>query len=254
MKFFLIFVLGAAIGSFLNVCIYRIPRGKSIVWPGSYCPGCGKPVRPFDNIPLISFLFLRARCRDCGFRIPVRYFFVELLTALSGIALLFYFPDHRSFFVYWLFTCLLIAIVFIDIEHQIVPDVLSIPGIFIGLILVSFFLNGKTGFSQEAFVNSLLGIFAGGGSIFFTGFLGELIFRREAMGGGDVKLMAMIGAFIGWELVLLTFFMAPVLGLGFALVARFKEKKREIPYAPHLAMGALISLLYGESILRYVLP
>ncbi len=254
MKFLFVFIFGAVVGSFLNVCIYRIPRGKSILWPGSRCPDCDSPIRPFDNIPLVSFLLLRAKCRDCGHKIPLRYFFVELITAVSGVVLLFHFPANRAFFIYWFFACILIVVVFIDIEHRVIPDIFSIPGIFAGMIFSAFFLSTAVGFSGERFIASLLGVFTGAGSMFLMGFLGELAFHRQALGGGDIKLMAMIGAFIGWKLVLLVFFMAPVLGVGFALFARLKKGDKEIPYAPYLALGALISLLYGDEVLRYLFP
>ncbi|MFQ5953048.1 MAG: prepilin peptidase, partial [Candidatus Omnitrophota bacterium] len=146
----------------------------------------------------------------------------------------------------------LIIIVFVDIERQEVPDVLSIPGIFLGVILVTFSAAVEGGNSVRALLNSLAGVLTGGGSMFLLGFFGELIFRKESLGGGDVKLMAMIGAFIGWKLVLLSFFLAPVLGLGFALFMKIKRKKDIIPYAPYLSLGAFISLLYGDRILRYL--
>jgi leader peptidase (prepilin peptidase)/N-methyltransferase len=142
--------------------------------------------------------------------------------------------------------------VFIDIERQEVPDVLSIPGIFVGVALVALSTLVTGGVIGKALLNSLIGILAGGGSMFLLGFLGELIFRKESLGGGDVKLMAMIGAFLGWKLVLLSFFLAPILGLGIALYMKIKRKEEVIPYAPYLSLGALISLLYGNKILDYL--
>ncbi|MGB3242091.1 MAG: prepilin peptidase [Candidatus Omnitrophota bacterium] len=247
-----VFIFGAVIGSFLNVCVYRIPRGRSIVKPRSYCPECRSPINWYDNIPIISYITLQARCRYCGKRIPVRYFMVELITALMSMALFFYFGLSAQFFVYLIFTYILIVIVFVDIERQEVPDVLSIPGIFLGMILVTAVAVIDRGPVVKVFLNSFLGALAGGGSMFLLGFFGELIFRKESLGGGDVKLMAMIGAFLGWKLVLVTFFLAPVLGLGVALFMKVKRNKEIIPYAPYLSLGAVISLLYGEKILRYL--
>jgi len=223
-----VFIFGAIVGSFLNVCIYRLPR------------------------KLLSYIILRARCRHCGRRISPRYFFVELLTALAGCGLLYVYSLTGAFFVYWFFACLLIAVIFIDIEHRIVPDVISLPGIVIGLALTSFFARGPHQTLPGAMLGSLLGIIAGGGSMFLLGFFGELVFRKEALGGGDVKLMAMTGAFLGWKLTLLTFFMAPLLGTGVGLWAKFRKGEETIPYAPFLSAAAIVSLLAGEKILGYL--
>lgn len=252
MEYILVFIFGTVIGSFLNVCIYRLPLGKSIVGPRSFCPACMKPIKWFDNVPLISFIVLRRRCRSCGTPIPVRYFLVEMVTALIGVALLYYFALTPKFFVYWFFSCALITIVAIDIEHQEIPDIISIPGIIIGLLLMTLLrLDGAESY-LKSFFNSLFGILAGGGSMFLLGVAGELIFRKEALGGGDVKLMGMIGAFLGWKLVLLTFFMAPVLGAGVGLFMKIRFRREVIAYGPYLSLGALISLLYGDRILNYL--
>ena len=252
MKFAIVFIFGAIIGSFLNVCIYRIPLGKSIVRPRSFCPFCEHPILWFDNIPLVSFLLLRGRCRYCRRSIPLRYFLVEFLTALSGMGLLFYFPPGIRFFIYWLFTCVLITVAVTDIEYQEIPDVISIPGIFIGMVLVTVFRLDGSDTYVRSFLNSALGILAGGGSMFLLGFFGELIFRKEALGGGDVKLMGMVGAFLGWKLALLTFFLAPVLGSGIGIFMKIRFKRERIAYGPYLAISALISLLYGNKILDYM--
>ena len=169
-----------------------------------------------------------------------------------SIALFYYFALTPQFFVYTVLLYILIIVVFIDIERQEVPDVLSLPGIPLGVILVtamSFFEHGAAG---KAALNSFFGILAGGGSMFLLGFFGELVFRKESLGGGDVKLMAMIGAFLGWKLVLLTFFLAPLLGVGIALFMKIKRKEEVIPYAPYLSLGAVISLLYGNRILGFL--
>ena len=252
MEKFVIFIFGAIIGSFLNVCIYRIPLGKSIVRPRSFCPFCEKTISWFANVPLISFIILLGKCRECGRPISLRYFFVELITALSGAALLFYFPIGINFFIYWIFIWALIVITFVDIEHQEIPDVISLPGIVVGLILMTFFRMDGSVSGASAFLNSGLGILAGGGMMFLLGVIGEFIFKKEALGGGDVKLMAMIGAFLGWKLVILTFFLAPVMGAGVGIFMKIRFKKEVIPYGPYLSAGAIISLLYGHEILRYL--
>ncbi|MDD5633915.1 MAG: prepilin peptidase [Candidatus Omnitrophica bacterium] len=252
MEYFIVFVFGIIVGSFLNVCIYRIPLSKSIVFPGSFCPFCEKPIKWYDNIPLVSFIVLRAKCRYCAKPIPARYFVVELLTGSLAVVLFYFYSFSAQFFAYSIFVCSLIVMSFIDVEYNEIPDVISIPGIVIGLILMTVLrLDGSDQF-MKAFMNSLFGILIGGGSMFLLGVAGELIFRKEALGGGDVKLMAMIGAFLGWKLVLLTFFIAPVAGSGSALVAKIKFGKEVIAYGPYLSLGAVISMLCGNDILAYV--
>jgi leader peptidase (prepilin peptidase)/N-methyltransferase len=168
------------------------------------------------------------------------------------MALLYYFALTPKFFVYWFFSCALITIVAIDIEHQEIPDVISIPGIIIGLLLMTLLKLDGADVYLKSFFNSLFGILAGGGSMFLLGVVGELVFKKEALGGGDVKLMGMIGAFLGWKLVLLTFFMAPILGAGVGLFMKIRFRKEVIAYGPYLSLGALISLLYGDKILNYL--
>jgi len=252
MEYILVLIFGAVIGSFLNVCIYRIPLSRSIVWPGSFCPFCERPIKWFHNIPLLSFLLLRGKCAYCSRPIAVRYFIVELFTALSGAGLLAHFGIGPAFFVYWAFTCALIVVVGIDIEHQEIPDVISLPGIVAGAALMTAFRLDGSGEYGLSLLNSGLGILAGGGSMFLLGVAGELIFKKEALGGGDVKLMAMIGAFLGWKLVLVTFFMAPVLGSGVGIFLKIRFRREVIAYGPYLSLAALISLLYGDSIIGYL--
>ncbi|MCK5450947.1 MAG: prepilin peptidase [Candidatus Omnitrophica bacterium] len=252
MEYYIVFVFGAIIGSFLNVCIYRIPLGKSVVMPRSFCPFCEKTIAWYDNVPLLSFLILGAKCRNCEKPIAFRYFLVELVTAISGIGLLKYYFLTPDFFVYWAFVCSLIVVIFIDLEYQEIPDVISIPGIFAGMVFMTAFKLDGSGSYWWSFSNSVLGILVGGGSMFLLGVLGEFIFKKEALGGGDVKLMAMIGAFIGWKAVLLTFFMAPVVGSVVGIVMKIKFKKDMIAYGPYLSLAAIVSLLYGDRILKYL--
>ena len=252
MTYILTFIFGAIMGSFLNVCIYRLPLGKSIVGPRSFCPFCENTIGWFDNIPLISFVMLRGKCRNCARPIPFRYFIVELITALMSVCLLKYFSLTPAFFVYLVFVYALIVVIFIDIEHQEIPDSIDLPGIILGIICMTVFRLDGSGSYWMSLLNSFLGILAGGGSMFLLGYLGEKIYKKEALGGGDIKLMAMIGAFLGWKLVLLTFFMAPIFGSGIGLVMKLKFKKEEIAYGPYLSIAAIISLLYGNNILEYL--
>lgn len=252
MQYAVVSIFGLIVGSFLNVCVYRIPLGKSIIKPRSFCPNCGNSIAWFDNIPLVSFLLLKAKCRHCRKRISIRYFFIELITAFTAIVFFHYFSISAEFFVYFLLACILIVVTFIDIERQEIPDVFSLPGIFIGIALVTVFKFRGPVTYLGSFVNSILGVLAGGASMFLLGFFGELIFRREALGGGDVKLMAMIGAFLGWKLTLLTFFLAPILGSGVGIFMKLKLGKDIIPYGPYLAIAAIVSLLCGDKILNYL--
>ena len=251
-QYIIVFIYGALLGSFLNVCIYRLPLNKSIIKPRSFCPVCEKTIPWYDNIPLVSFIVLKAKCRKCQAPIPARYFIVELISAIAGVGLLFRYSLTPEFFVYWLFVLSLIVIMFIDIEHHEIPDVISLPGIILGFIAFSALKLDSSGTYIGAIINSALGILVGGGSMLLLGILGEIIFKKEALGGGDVKLMAMFGAFLGWKLVILTFFMAPLLGSGLAIVMKYKYKKDVIPYGPFLSIASIVSLLYGEKILEYL--
>jgi len=247
----IVFIAGTLIGSFLNVVIYRVPIGRSIVAPRSCCPFCERQIRWHDNIPILSFLLLKGRCRDCGSPIPLRYPLVEMVTGLCCAAVYYHFGQGPHFWVYGILTCALIAVVAIDIEHQEIPDVISVPGTILGVFLVTVFRIGGSTYPL-AFLNSALGIISGAGAMFAMGFVGELIFRKEALGGGDVKLMAMIGAFLGWKLALLTFFLAPVLGAGVGIFMKLRFGKEVIPYGPYISLGAFISLFYGGAIIDYL--
>ena len=247
---FIIFIFGTVVGSFLNVCIYRMPRGESIVFPASRCPKCKKGILWYDNIPIISYLALMGKCRSCGSRISFRYPLVEALTALLLTALFFGFGMTPKFFVYSIMTCGLIVATFIDFETQEIPDEISIGGTVAGILLAFAFpsiLGAAT--RMHGILNSLAGAVAGGGSIFLLGVIGKLAFKKEAMGGGDVKLMAMIGSIIGLKSVLLTFFIAPFLGAGPGVILKIRKGSETIPYGPFLSMAALISIFFGNKIL-----
>jgi len=248
-----IFIIGSLIGSFFNVCIYRLPRGESIVFPRSHCAHCNHIIYWFDNIPFLSYLILRGKCRFCARPILFRYFLVEFLTAAILLVFYVFFGFTPKFFIMSLFAGALIISTFIDFEYQVIPDIITIPGIFIGL-LASFLFPSILGMAKPsaAFLNSILGIIAGGGSIYAMGIFGKLIFKKEAMGGGDVKLMAMIGAFVGWKLALLIFFLAPFFGAVIGIIVKIKEKKDIIPYGPYLSIATVIAILWGGRILGYL--
>jgi leader peptidase (prepilin peptidase)/N-methyltransferase len=242
-------LFGAMIGSFLNVCICRLPKGESIVTPGSHCPQCGKPIRWYDNLPLVSFLLLRGKCRHCHRSISVQYPLVEGITALLSLLLFVRFGPSVHYIVYFAFTSALVVITVIDLHHQIIPDVISLPGIAAGLL--------ASGLLPEAsVVNALLGVLLGGGSLFLVATLYEWLFKREGMGGGDVKLLAMIGAFLGWKAVILTILFSSLIGsiVGIAVILwKGRDFKYAIPFGPFLSLGAVIALFYGERLIFWYL-
>lgn len=243
------FIFGALVGSFLNVCIYRMPRGESIITPGSHCPRCNAPIRFYDNFPLVNYLLLLGKCRRCKEPISLQYPLVEGMTALSSFFLFIRFGLSWSYLFYFAFVAGLIVITVIDLFHQIIPDVISLPGIGVGL-LASLILPDLT------FLNSLIGMLLGGGSLFVVATLYQWLFKREGMGGGDVKLLAMIGAFLGWKAVILTILLSSLIGSitgMIVMVAKGKDFKYAIPFGPFLSLGAVISLFYGEKIITWYL-
>jgi leader peptidase (prepilin peptidase) / N-methyltransferase len=245
----MVFFLGCCLGSFLNVVIYRLPHELSIVSPGSHCPQCKQPVAPYDNIPLLSFLFLRGRCRHCGARISFRYPAIE---ALTGLLTLFLFREYgwqAEFFIELLFACALLVIFFIDLDTMLIPDVISLPGIVIGLAtsLVT---------PRLSWMDSLLGIFLGGG-FFYLIAMGYRWWRgQEGLGGGDIKLLAMIGAFLGWPGVVFTILTGSVSGTIVGLIVMRRNRQgltTMLPFGPFLAFGAVCYLFWGGAFLHWYL-
>ena len=237
-------ILGLLFGSFFNVCIYRIPRGESIVFPGSHCPHCQHDIKPWDNIPVLSYLMLGGKCRFCKTGISWRYPLVESLTAVLFLYTVHRFSISWATLVYLVFISALIVISFIDIDHRIIPDKISLPGIILGFLAAAFLLPLQ-------WYDSLIGLLIGGGIIWGVGRLGELVFKKEAMGGGDVKLLAMIGAFLGWKLALLTIFFGSLAGAVIGLVMKLFTGDEYIPFGPFLALGALAALFFGERFLHW---
>ena len=238
-------IFGAMVGSFLNVCIIRLPREESIITPGSHCPHCDQPIKFYDNAPLISYLLLGGKCRYCKRAISVQYPLIEGITAISSLLLFLRYGPSWSYLFYFSFVAALIVITVIDLYHQIIPDVISIPGIGVGLL-------GALIIPHIPFFNSLIGILLGGGSLFVIATLYQWLFKREGMGGGDVKLLAMIGAFLGWEAVILTILFSSLIGsiTGITLmVIKGKDFKYAIPFGPFLSLGAVIALFYKNEII-----
>ena len=243
------FILGAVVGSFLNVCICRLPRDESVVSPPSHCPNCSCGIRWYDNIPLISYLLLRGKCRGCGTRISPQYPLVELLNGLLTLALFLRFGPTFSFLGFFLFCSALVVITFIDLEHQIIPDEISLPGILLGF-LCSFFLPGHT------WLNSLIGILLGGGSLLLVASGYHWLTGKEGMGGGDIKLLAMMGAFLGWKAIPFIIFasslVGSVVGLSLMLIKK-KDSKLAIPFGPYLAFAAILYIFYGRPLIHWYL-
>lgn len=241
-----IFILGAIFGSFANVVIYRLPRGLSIVKPRSFCPSCGRPIPWWGNIPILSYVFLAAQCAFCRAPISPRYFFVELFTA--GLFLASYLSVgwgwELLFLLYLDFA--LVAIFFIDLEFRIIPDWFTLPGIALGMAYA--FLNPVVGWQ-----NGLIGLAVGGGGFLLLAYAGEFFFKKESMGGGDVKMAAMLGAFLGWQKLLLVFFLASLAAvLTFLVIRLFKPKSladRLIPFGPFLVFAALVAYYWGGKLI-----
>ena len=239
-------LLGLAVGSFLNVCIYRLPRRESLSNPPSRCPNCGYRLRWLDNIPVVSYLLLGGRCRKCGKGISVRYPIVELLT--MGLFILHYtvFDWTLLLAVRLLFACAMVVLFAIDLEHQILPDRITLPGIVAGLIFSLVLPPG--------IVSALIGAVAGGGVLFLIAEAWSRLRNVEAMGFGDVKMLAMIGAFLGIELVVLTFVLSSFLGgiAGAVLILSGRGTlASKVPFGTFLAAAALIASLWGEAIVGW---
>jgi leader peptidase (prepilin peptidase)/N-methyltransferase len=240
------FIFGAAIGSFLNVCIFRLPAETSIVKPRSQCPHCKHPLRYHDNIPLISFFFLRGKCRDCGGAISWRYPLVELITALLALLLFIKFGLTLKFLVFFIFIAVLIVITFIDLDHQIIPDILTLPGIPIFFLAAIFLV-------KIPWMEALIGLLIGGGVLLAIAFVYELLTKREGMGGGDIKLLAMIGGFLGWKslifVLLFSSFSGAIVGIT-AMIIKKQDMKYAVPFGPFLSAAAVAYLFWGEAFTR----
>jgi leader peptidase (prepilin peptidase)/N-methyltransferase len=239
--------IGMCVGSFLNVCIHRLPAGLSIVRPPSACPKCGTSIRWHDNIPVVSYLLLRGRCRGCQVPISIRYPIVELLTGLFAMITWLQFGPIPATLIYFLFIAALLIITFIDIDHRIIPDIISLPGIGVGFA-ASFLLPGLD------WISSLIGIVAGGGLLLSIAWGYHLLTGKDGMGGGDIKLLAMIGAFLGWKGVLFTVMAASFIGTAVGIVMMVRARKgmkMALPFGPFLAIGAILYLFFGPQIIRW---
>ena len=248
--YIIIFVIGAVIGSFLNVCIYRVPRNLSIISPASRCPSCNMPIKFYDNIPFLSYILLGGKCRVCKAGISFRYPLVELLNAVLFVFVVWRFGFAWHTVIYGILCSALVVITFIDLDFQIIPDAITLPGILIGIVAGSlimpdpFIRNSLLGFKA-----SVIGLLAGGGL-----FYAIAVLSRGGMGGGDIKMMAMVGALMGWKSVLLTIFLGSLTGAVFGIflmISKGKGRKTKIPFGPFLALGTVITLFYGQEIFSW---
>ncbi len=243
-------VFGLCIGSFLNVCIYRLPNGKSLVNPRrSFCPNCESPIRYYDNLPVLSYAILKGRCRQCSEPITPRYPLVELMTGLFALCCVLHFGLTPKALVYFAFIATLIVITYIDIDHQIIPDVISLPGIPI------FFL-GSLFVPEVSLMDAVLGLVSGGGSLLLVAWGYQLIAKKEGMGGGDIKLLAMMGALLGWKGVLFIIFVSSGIGTVSGLLVMLNQKegmKLAIPFGPFLSLGAIIYIFFGPTVIGWYL-
>jgi len=243
----LIFLFGLCIGSFLNVCIYRIPESKSIVRPRSMCPNCGTLIRFYDNIPILSYLILKGKCRHCDASISFRYPVIEFLSGLFAVGVSLKYGITLEAAIYYVFVATLLVITFIDIDHRIIPDVITLPGI-------PIFFAASFAVPQITFVESLIGILVGGGSLFLVAWLYHLLTKKEGMGGGDIKLLGMMGAIIGWKGVLFTIFVASAIGTVSGLLIMLKTRKTmklAVPFGPFLAIGGIVYILFGPLLISW---
>ena len=258
-----VFGLGLVIGSFLNVCIYRIPEGLSLLWPASKCVNCSKRVVWYDNIPVLSYLFLKGKCRHCQHKISALYPITEIVTGIVFLSLFHSVIMVKgdlicAYIFYLIFCCLLIVSSIVDLKLYIIPNEITYTGLILapiaGLLCVgSRNLNSAQGYFDNS-VNqwmaslqtTMIGVFVAGGMIYLCGVIGKLVFRKDAMGFGDVKLMGVIGGFIGWKLAVATFFLAPFFGLLFGIPRLISKRGKMIPYGPFLSLAAFICLLFQD--------
>jgi leader peptidase (prepilin peptidase)/N-methyltransferase len=243
------FIAGTVIGSFLNVCVHRLPKEESIIRPRSRCPVCQAQIRAIDNIPLVSFLLLGGRCRDCGNPIAWRYPLVEALTGTLFAMTVARFGVTLQAAFLLPFLCGLVVVSFIDLDHQIIPNAITLPGIPLGL-LAGLVLG------EPPLLDRVMGTLLGAGFLYLVLFYGGALYGQEAMGEGDLNLIALVGAFLGWKAVALTIFLGCLFGsaVGLALiVGRHLDRRQHIPFGPFLSLGAVVALFWGERLIAWYL-
>ena len=247
-------LFGLVWGSFLNVCIYRMPKEESVVFPRSYCPNCHKQIAFYDNIPIVSYLLLGGKCRRCKSPISIRYPFIEALSGfIWGFAVWRYGISMPALIEIVFFSILLLSTA-VDFEHRIIPDEASVGGGILGLILS--FIYPQMHHQSSHFMGllwSFIGFLAGGGLVYLVAVIGEFIFKKEAMGGGDIKFQAMVGAFLGWKCAIAGFFIATFVGAAMGIYILLKYKDNTMPFGPCLAIAALICYFWGDNLLNLLI-
>ena len=256
MQALIAFIFGSMIGSFLNVCILRLPKEESIVFPPSHCAGCQKAIAPYDNIPVLSYFILGGKCRNCKVKFSWQYPLIEALTGALFVLFLHTFGLTPKGFLY-LYLCLgLLAQTVIDMRYRIIPDEITLPAIVIGLAVSGVFpdIHGQTT-HWGGFLASLKGLLLGGGFLYAVGTIAEWILKKEAMGGGDVKLLAAIGAALGWRAVLWTVFVSALVGSVVGITEKYVLRKGDgyVPYGPFLAFGAFLYFFIGPQAIEWYL-
>jgi len=242
---FLIFLFGLCVGSFMNVCIFRLPNSKSIVHPRSMCPKCGKMIKFYDNIPVLSFLLLKRKCRYCDASISFRYPLVEIMGGFFAVCVYHKFGITLEGLIFYFFIVTLLVVTFIDIDHQIIPDRITLPGI-------PLFFLASLAVPTISYKDSILGLLIGGGSLFAVAWAYHLLTKREGMGGGDIKLLAMIGTIVGWQGVLVTVFVASAVGTLagiLSMIGQAKDGKLAVPFGPFLSIGAITYIFFGPALI-----
>ncbi len=244
----LVFLLGTCLGSFLNVCVYRLPRQESPIWPRSHCMRCKRTLPLWWNVPVVSYLILRGRCRFCEGRIPPTYLLVEVLTGVLLVLVWKHYGLSLSFLRYSVLILLLLTISFIDLHHKLILNVLTFPGIGLGLLL-----SGLT--SEPPIVESIAGLVLGGGTLWLIGRSGKVVFKQESMGAGDIKLGAMIGTFLGAK-VMVALFLAFLIAAPVVLIGLLTGRLRvgsTIPFGPFLSSGAVLLVCFGPQLYEFYL-
>jgi leader peptidase (prepilin peptidase)/N-methyltransferase len=240
-------IFGLILGSFINVCIHRIPIKKSIVFPPSSCPKCDEKIKFYDNIPVLSYIILRGRCRNCNEGISIQYPLVEAVSGLLSVALFLRYGLTLHYFMFLLFSLSLVVISFIDTQYKIIPDIISLPGIPLGFI-ISIILG------QITWYDSLIGILVGGGCLYLVAFVFERLTGKVGMGGGDIKLLAMIGGWLGFRalpfIILISSLSGTIVG-SISILLSNKGFRTRIPFGPFLAFGALVYLFFGKEIVSW---
>ncbi len=248
----IVFLVGIVIGSFLNVSIYRIPKGESISYPGSHCMACQHPLGRFDLIPIVSYLCLKGKCRYCGEKISGRYLFIELITGLSFVAVFLRFGISIEGIIYALFIAVLIVLTMIDYDYMLLPTSVIWSGVILGVFLRIF--QTVLHKNPEYLISSLLAAALGYSFFYAVFYMAKLLFKKEGLGFGDVRLIGMLGIYLSIPLILLTIFISSILASIYGIIILYIKKKNEpFPFGPFINLGAVIALFYGYSIITWYL-